>query len=661
MGADAVVVRHSASGAPHRLAHAGWIAVRVVNAGDGTHEHPTQALLDAFTMRHAGPGRTSTGRGRDRRRRAAQPGGPLQRAAADDARRRGHPGRAADAAAGRRRHLAGRRRRTTSTRRCPRPTSVMMLRVQRERMNAAFFPSAREYSRRYGLDARRMATAAGPRDRDAPRPDEPRHGDHRRRRRLRRSVIVEQVANGVAVRMAVLYLLLGGTDRATADRRRGATAVTDYLIRARPILGGDADRHAASRTACIAESAPSARRRGRRGRSTPTGWSRCPAWSTCTPTCASRAARTPRRCETGTRAAALGGFTAVHAMANTDPVADTAGVVEQVWRLGREAGYCDVYPVGAVTVGLAGERLAELGAMADSAARVRVFSDDGKCVSDPVLMRRALEYVKAFDGVDRPARPGAAADRGRPDERGRAVRRLGLRRLARRRRGGDHRPRLPARRARRLAAARLPRVDGRLGRDRPLGQGRKGWNVTAEVTPHHLLLTDDLVATLRPDLQGQPAAAHRRRRRGAARRPGRRHDRRRRHRPRAAPARGQGVRVGGRGVRACSGWRRRCRSCSRRWSTPGCSTGPGSPTGCRRDRPGSAGWPTTAAPLDVGDAGQPRPWSTRAARTRRRPGRARRRCRATRPYAGLRAARPGRRDVPARATPTTVLGREGCR
>jgi len=102
---------------------------------------------------------------------------------------------------------------------------------------------------------------------------------------------------------------------------------------------------------------------------------------------------------TGSMAAALGGFTAVHAMANTDPVADTAGVVEQVWRLGREAGYVDVVPVGAVTVGLKGERLAELGAMADSAPRVRVFSDDGICVSDALLMRRALEYVKAFDGV----------------------------------------------------------------------------------------------------------------------------------------------------------------------------------------------------------------------------------------------------------------------
>ena len=103
--------------------------------------------------------------------------------------------------------------------------------------------------------------------------------------------------------------------------------------------------------------------------------------------------------ETGSRAAALGGYTAVFAMPNTDPTADTAGVVEQVYRLGREVGLVDVHPIGAVTVGRNGERLAELAAMAYSAARVRVFSDDGDCVSDPLLMRRALEYVKAFDGV----------------------------------------------------------------------------------------------------------------------------------------------------------------------------------------------------------------------------------------------------------------------
>jgi dihydroorotase len=102
---------------------------------------------------------------------------------------------------------------------------------------------------------------------------------------------------------------------------------------------------------------------------------------------------------TGSRAAAAGGFTAVHAMANTSPVADTAGVVEQVQALGRDAGYVTVRPVGAVTIGLAGKQLAEIGAMAQSRAAVRVFSDDGRCVSDALLMRRALEYVRTFDGV----------------------------------------------------------------------------------------------------------------------------------------------------------------------------------------------------------------------------------------------------------------------
>ena len=103
--------------------------------------------------------------------------------------------------------------------------------------------------------------------------------------------------------------------------------------------------------------------------------------------------------ETGTRAAALGGYTAVFAMANSNPVADTAGVVEQVYELGKNSGWVKVQPIGAVTVGLAGERLSDIGAMAESRAQVRVFSDDGMCVWDPALMRRALEYVKTFNGV----------------------------------------------------------------------------------------------------------------------------------------------------------------------------------------------------------------------------------------------------------------------
>ena len=103
--------------------------------------------------------------------------------------------------------------------------------------------------------------------------------------------------------------------------------------------------------------------------------------------------------ETGSVAAALGGYTAVFAMANTDPVADNAVIVEHVWRRGLEIGLVDVHPVGAVTVGLGGEQLAELGTMARSAAGVRVFSDDGKCVHDPLVMRRALEYAKALGVV----------------------------------------------------------------------------------------------------------------------------------------------------------------------------------------------------------------------------------------------------------------------
>lgn len=99
--------------------------------------------------------------------------------------------------------------------------------------------------------------------------------------------------------------------------------------------------------------------------------------------------------ETGSAAAALGGYTAVFAMANTDPVADNPVVVEHVWRRGREVALVDVHPIGAVTVGLKGERLAELGAMARSNANVRIFSDDGMCVADPLIMRRALEYSRA--------------------------------------------------------------------------------------------------------------------------------------------------------------------------------------------------------------------------------------------------------------------------
>ncbi|MGY3520092.1 dihydroorotase [Micromonospora sp. PTRAS2] len=197
--------------------------------------------------------------------------------------------------------------------------------------------------------------------------------------------------------------------------------------------------------------------------------------------------------ESGSRAAALGGYTAVCAMANTSPVADTAGVVEQVWRLGREAGLVDVQPIGAVTVGLAGERLAELGAMADSAARVRIFSDDGHCVADPKLMRRALEYVKAFDGIIAQHAEEPRLTEGAQMHEGEVSTRLGL--------TGWPAVAEEAIIARDVLLAE--HVGSRLhvchvstaGSVEVLRQAKaRGVRVTAEVTPHHLLLTDAVVS-----------------------------------------------------------------------------------------------------------------------------------------------------------------------
>ena len=207
--------------------------------------------------------------------------------------------------------------------------------------------------------------------------------------------------------------------------------------------------------------------------------------------------------ESGTRAAAAGGFTAVHAMANTTPVADTAGVVEQVWRLGRDAGWVDVHPVGAVSVGLAGRQLAELGAMADSAAQVRVFSDDGLCVWDPVLMRRALEYVKAFDGVVAQHAQEPRLTAGAQMHEGAVSSQIGL-------------PGWPAVAEEAIIARDVllaEHVGSRLHVCHLSTAGsveivrwakQRGIDVTAEVTPHHLLLTDELARGYDPVYKVNP-------------------------------------------------------------------------------------------------------------------------------------------------------------
>lgn len=207
--------------------------------------------------------------------------------------------------------------------------------------------------------------------------------------------------------------------------------------------------------------------------------------------------------ETGSKAAALGGYTSVFAMANSNPVADTAGVVEQVLSLGESAGWVDVRPVGAVTVGLKGERLSEIGAMANSRAKVRVFSDDGMCVWDPALMRRALEYVKTFDGVvAQHAQEPRLTEKAQMHE-GTVSAELGL--------AGWPAVAEEAIIARDVLLAE--HVNSRVHICHLSTKGsveivrwakERGINVTAEVTPHHLILTDEMVRSYDPVFKVNP-------------------------------------------------------------------------------------------------------------------------------------------------------------
>ncbi|HWH26135.1 MAG TPA: dihydroorotase [Pseudolysinimonas sp.] len=194
---------------------------------------------------------------------------------------------------------------------------------------------------------------------------------------------------------------------------------------------------------------------------------------------------------TGSRAAAAGGFTAVHAMANTSPVQDTAGVVEQVASLGDHHGYVTVRPVGAVTRGLAGEQLSEIGAMAQSRAGVRVFSDDGKCVHDALLMRRALEYVRSFNGVVAQHAQEPRLTEGAQMNEGVVSAELGL--------AGWPAVAEEAIIARDVLLAQTTGARLHICHLSTAGSVEvirwaksRGIAVTAEVTPHHLLLTDEL-------------------------------------------------------------------------------------------------------------------------------------------------------------------------
>ena len=267
----------------------------------------------------------------------------------------------------------------------PKCDVVYLLRMQRERQTEALLPSLREYTARYGLTQRRadlldadaIVMHPGPMNRGVEISAEVAD--------LPRSVIIDQVRNGVAVRMAILYWLLGSgmstsslslvdvaadgswtrpasaapTSSSTtgASSRSGADLTGDQVLDAGGcvVAPGLVDLHAHLREPGHEEA---------------------------------------ETVETGSRAAALGGFTAVVAMPNTEPAIDSAGVVREVLELGRRAGLCDVRAAGAITVGRKGEQLAPLGEMADLG--VRLFTDDGRGVQDNRLMRRALEYASGL-------------------------------------------------------------------------------------------------------------------------------------------------------------------------------------------------------------------------------------------------------------------------
>ena len=199
----------------------------------------------------------------------------------------------------------------------------------------------------------------------------------------------------------------------------------------------------------------------------------------------------------GSQAAAAGGFTAVHAMANTQPVADTAGVTDLVHRLGEEAGYVDVRPVGAVTRGLEGHELASIGGMAKGRAGVRVFSDDGKCVHDSLIMRRAMEYIATFDGVIAQHAQDPRLTEDAQINEGALSATLGL--------AGWPSVAEEAIIARDVLLANYTGARLHVCHVSTAGSvdliryaKARGIRVTAEVTPHHLLLTDQLTSSYNP-------------------------------------------------------------------------------------------------------------------------------------------------------------------
>ena len=542
MRIDMVVIRHGASGA------AQFLGQRIRSQRDQRRRRQARAP-DAGTARHphaARPLQADRGaQGRHLRRHPAQPRGAQQ-----------HLGAAPSWAP--RSACAARRRccRATCTELgvtvLPRiedaiqwADALNILRLQLERMQAGFLPSLREYNRVFGVTSERLARAPkdllilhpGPMNRGVEIDSDVADGPH--------SVILPQVTNGVAVRMAVLYLLAGGSpDWAQPGRRR--LTMRPILIRGgrvldpsrnidadrRPPAAGRQGRGARARTSGRPDGADGARRR--RDRS----WR--PGLIDVHVHLREPGQEDVETIATGAMAAAAGGFTAVCAMPNTDPVTDNQAAVGFIVRQAQRAGKARVYPIGAISLGQKGQQLAEFGELVGAGAVA--VSDDGKPVVSSHLMRTALEYARTF-GIpvaDHCEEPTLAA--GGAMNEGLVSTRLGLKGV-------------PAAAeeimvARDILLAELTGGHVHLCHMSTRGSvelirraKEKGLRVTAEACPHHFTLTDEACEGYNTNAKMNPPLARARGPRGDPAGAARRHDRRDLHRPRAAPLRREGARV----------------------------------------------------------------------------------------------------------------------